>query len=102
MISQASLKHYAYALLDIGKSENKVEVFKKDLETFRTIEKENPGLLKLLASPMVPEKEKEQILSSIREAVDIEVFGFLEILRKRHVIEHYEEIYQDYLHLYRE
>lgn len=102
MISQASLKHYAYALLDIGKSENKVEVFKKDLETFRTIEKENPGLLKLLASPMVPEKEKEQILSSIREAVDIEVFGFLEILRKRHVVEHYEEIYQDYLHLYRE
>ena len=51
MISKANLKHYAYALLDIGKEENKVDVFKKDLETFASIEKATPGLLKFLSSP---------------------------------------------------
>lgn len=102
MISKANLKHYAYALLDIGKEENKVDVFKKDLETFASIEKATPGLLKFLSSPMIPEKSKEETMSSFKGLLDIETYGFLQILRKKHMLEHFEEIKEDYLHLYRE
>lgn len=103
MISKGELKHYAFALFDVGREENKVEAFYQDLLFLSDVVTKEPKLLKFLSSPMIPKAEKEKLLDDdIKDHVDIETLGFLKVLIKRKVISYFEEIKEDYIHLYRQ
>ena len=102
-MNHSLLKHYAQAFFSLGKEKDKVEVYKNDLDFISNVFKSAPDITKFLASPMILKKEKDEMLEkNLKPNIDIASFGFLQVLIKKKVIAYFEEIKQEYDHLYNE
>lgn len=97
------LKSYAKALFGIAKERSLIEEVNNDMSFLCALFKKNPDFVKFLSSPMITQEKKDQLLEKCLKAnVQNCTFAFLNVLLKRHAIQHFERITQEYQHIYNE
>lgn len=93
-------ENYANAIFSLAKEEDAVLLYKREASEILVTLQENPGFVDILASLSVP-------LSDIETTID-RVFGelkaksltsFLKVLCKKHIIQHYEGIFEGLISL---
>ena len=72
-------KNYAEALFSIAVEEDKLELYKKELQEIKECIEENKELLKLMKHPGVMKSDKKEILRKIFKCEEL-IQNFLEIL----------------------
>ena len=102
-MNHSILKHYASAYFSFGKEKNKVETFHEDLLLLSHVFKNESQLAKFLASPMIDKKAKDDLIdNNFKGKVDVATLGFLQVLIKKKAIAYFEEVKQNFEHLYNE
>lgn len=88
---------YATALFNAGKDTKQVEVFQEELEALSAIFRNEPSLFQIIATPVVPKKEKKELLISIfKGRVSEEMLNFLCVLVDRGRAAKFKDIAKQY------
>ncbi len=99
MISTAIFARYARALADVALASGEERVVANDLETYREIFRQVPGVLELLDNPAVQRESKENVLSALMERYRVRqtTRNFLKTLLAHHRIRYFHEICDFYV-----
>jgi F-type H+-transporting ATPase subunit delta len=74
-------KRYALALFKEGKEKNKLDTLQEDLEQIAKIHEETPEFERMISSPVIPERVKEETFAAIFEdRLDPITFHFVQLL----------------------
>jgi len=91
-------KTYGQALFDLGLEDGKIEAYAQQIETVRSLFKENPELLKLLVHPQIKKEEKIDVIEKcFKGRVDDAVTGFMVIVVKAGRQAEFEHIFSYFL-----
>lgn len=95
------LRSYAFALLQIAKEKNEVEIVNNNLSFLSGLFKDNNQLISFLSSPMITKKEKEKLIEKqIKNNICETTYAFLLILIKKHKIGEIEAVIKQFNHVY--
>lgn len=91
-------KTYGEALFELAMEENRGEEFLKEVETVRTILRENPEFDKLMLHPGVPREDKLKLVEQIfKGRASDEMTGFLEIVIRKERYKDLQSIFQYFI-----
>ncbi len=99
MISTAIFARYARALADVTLAGGDERVVGKDLETYREIFRQVPGVLEFFDNPAVQRETKEKVLSALMERYQVgqTTRNFMKTLLAHHRIRYFNEICDFYI-----
>lgn len=102
-MKQGLLEHYALALFELSKEENKVEEYYQDVLLFTKTLVEDKEVFTCLSSYALSTEKRNNLLTAIFEGhIQPESLYFLHILCRKHLIKDIEGIQKAYTHLYNE
>lgn len=95
---------YASSLFDIALSENKLDIVYSEICELNSILKTNIDFCKLLSSPVIDNKSKDDIIiETFENKIDILVFNFLRVIAKNSrfnifdkIVTEFQVLYNDY------
>ncbi|WP_281521966.1 ATP synthase F1 subunit delta [Dubosiella newyorkensis] len=97
-----SMQPYASALFDIAKEDGKEKAYLEDLKELKMVWDENPDFVSALAHPKIDRNTKRQWIEAIfKKESDPTVLNFLKVLVDHSLGYRLDDVYQDYLSLYR-
>lgn len=97
---EAATRRYGYALFEIAKSENKVDIFLKELGDVSNILGTNVEVREFLAHPSIPYGDKKKVIKEIlRGKVDQEITRLVTTLLEHDRMEQLRTVYYDYKYL---
>lgn len=90
--------HYAVALFDIAKEENRIESYLDDARVILEVINENKGLVHLLSSYFLNEEEKNQIIENSFSLLNEEnVRNLLKLITANHMISSCGELLKTFI-----
>ena len=102
-MNHSLLSHYAQAYFSLGKEKNRIPSFHQDMDFLSQVFQNEPSLLSFLSSPMVTKVQKDQLLEeNIKPHIDIATYGFIQVMIQKKVIRCFDEVKQNFDHLYHE
>lgn len=97
---EVATRRYGQALFEIGKSENKVDIFLKELGDISSIINGSIELKEFLKHPSIPYGDKKRVLMEIfKDRVDPEITRLVTTLLQHDRIEQIRTVYYDYKYL---
>lgn len=94
---------YGYALFEVGKEENKLEVFYNELQEISNLFTENPEISQVLTHPQVLKSDKKNLVNKIFQGHLLEeLINFLYILIDKKRMHNIIEIIEEFQVLYNE
>lgn len=101
MASLAAVR-YAQALFELGKEEERLDVFKDDLLAVETVINENEELLLVLKHPKVEKGDRKAIIGKVFDGFDPLMQNFLKLLIDRNRFQIIRDIKNCYIRFYNE
>jgi len=104
MLNKKIARRYAQALLEIGKENNQIEQFKKELDSFSDLLKKFPELHDALLSPLYSSEDLKKIIETISQKLSLSkiVENFLCLLVDKRRIQYFFAILEIYEELTRQ
>lgn len=97
-----SMQPYASALFDIAKEDGKEKAYLEDLKELKMVWDENPDFVSALTHPKIDRNTKRQWIEAIfKKESDPTVLNFLKVLVDHSLGYRLDDVYRDYLSLYR-
>lgn len=100
-MNKSLLTHFAEALFQIAKEDNKVVDYGNDLSLLEGVFTANPDLVLFLDSPLISRNEKEKILNeAFSNSINKASLGFLKVLTYKGLVKGFPTINESYQHCY--
>ena len=94
-----SITHYAKALFERAKEQNKTDVITFHFEDFNSVIEKHPDWVKLLDSPMIAFDEKVKMIDMLE--YDVSFLAFIKTLAQKHLLYKMHGIYHEWVYLSR-
>jgi F-type H+-transporting ATPase subunit delta len=97
---EAATRRYGHALFDIAKSEDKVDIFLKELGEVSNILNNSIELKEFLRHPNIPYGDKKKVIKQIfKEKIDTQIIRLVTTLLEHDRVEQIRTVYYDYKYL---
>lgn len=96
-MDRSLILHFASAMYEVSKEENKIEEYYSDIRYILDVFNENNDLVLFLASPTIDYSKKEKVIKDVFSSIHKSVFAFLTIVIKKHQVKYYSYIVNDYV-----
>jgi F-type H+-transporting ATPase subunit delta len=100
MVEVKISKRYAKGLFDFAKESNKLDEIYSEINSVSVVLQENKEIKILLASPILDDKKKSALLTSLFGGLSKDTLNFLLLLNKNRRANLMEEIANQFSHLY--
>lgn len=92
--------HYAVALFELAKEDNRVESYLDDAKVLQEVLKENKEIIKLLSSYFLNEDEKNQIIENSFSLLNEEnVRNLIKLITTNHMISSLDDLLENFIEM---
>lgn len=92
--------NYSQALFELAKEENKLDLFKRDLQQMQTVLAQSDELRTCMEHPKISKYDKKEIITKVYDGMDAYVLNFVKLLIDKSRFKYFDEICKCYFAMY--